>query len=151
MNLARTTMLFVPRGSLPSAEYGVFQRLGRRKAQSGPRRNLDLLASSRVAAYTGLELALAEYSKTCQSQRALFPELFCDQVVEFVECGLSLPLGDADLVGQVSRHLRLCHPPPPKPLSILTKMNDYRTEFKMGRAFQAPADDFRIAWTRNRC
>src|SRR5215471_10494690 len=121
--------LFVPRGSLPSAEYGVFQRLGRRKAQSGPRRDLDLLASSRVAAYTRLELALAEYPKSCQSQRALSPELFGNQVVEFVECGLGLPLGDADLVGQVSRHLRLRHPQPPKPLSILNKMNDYHTKF----------------------
>src|SRR5712691_821718 len=104
---------------LTGAEYGVFQCLCRREAQTGPRRNLDLLASSRVAAHTSLGLAFTEYPEARQAQRALFLELAGDQIVEFVECGLCLPLGDANLVGQVSHHLRLRHPPPPKRLSIL--------------------------------
>src|SRR6266480_1899684 len=144
MNLARTTVLFALRESLPSAEYGVFQRLGWRETQSGSRRNLDLLAGGRVAAYTRLELALSEHPETCQPKQPLFLELAGYQIVEFIECGLGLSLGDADLVGQVSCHLRLRHPLPPKPLSILNKMNDCRTNFKMGLGFHASADDFRI-------
>ena len=54
------------------------------------------------------------------------------QLVKLVECGLCLPLADADLVGQVGRHLRLRHPPPPKPLLILNKMNDRSAKFKIG-------------------
>jgi hypothetical protein len=87
------------RERLPSAEYGVFQRLGRRKTQSGPCRNLDLLASGRVAAYTRLELAFSEHPETCQPKQPLFLELAGHQIVEFIECGLGLPLGYANLVG----------------------------------------------------
>ena len=73
----------------------------------------------------------------CQAQRAIFLELAGYQIVELVECGLCLPFGDADHVGQVSHHLRLRHPPPPKRLSILNNMNDRSAKFKIGLASTA--------------
>ena len=47
------------------------------------------------------------------------------------------PLLMADLVGQISRHLRLGHPPPPKPLSLLNNMHDRSAKFKIGFASTA--------------
>ena len=83
-----------------------------------------------------LVLRLRNTPSPARAQRALSFELASHQIVEFVECGLCLPLGDADLVGQVSHHLRLRHPPPPKHLSPLNKMNAAGTKFKTGLAFQ---------------
>src|SRR5262249_45565024 len=112
--LARTMVLFALPERLPSAEHGIFQRLSRRKTQSSPCWNLDLLAGCRVPSDTSLQLALTEHTETGQPKRAFLLELPSYQLVEFVEGRLGLPLGDPDLVGQVSGHLRLRHPPPPK-------------------------------------
>src|SRR5690242_12837235 len=75
--------LALPR--LARAEYRIIESLGRREAEPGPCRNLDLFTSSRVAAYASLEFALTEYSKTCQAQRTLVLELADYQLVELGE------------------------------------------------------------------
>src|SRR6266851_4425345 len=116
----------------------MFQGFSRSKAQPGAGGNLDLFAGSWVTTHARLELALAEYPESRQTEQTLFLELLDHQLIELVERGLCQSFADTDLVGQMGRHLRLCHPPPPKSLSILNNMNDRSAKFKIGLASTAP-------------